>query len=88
MVQIVQFCPNCNNILIPKKGTDLLFCRACNVEFKLESKEEYQIIKKIKHNEAESAPIVVNESEVRKKISEDDRKAYEEFFGKTEQPSY
>jgi len=30
----------------------------------------------------------VEKSEMHKKISEDDRKAYEEFFGKTENPSY
>ena len=84
----VQFCPKCNNILIPKKGKNILYCRACDLEFKFTSKEEYKIIKKIQHSESEKAPIVVEEVELRKKISEDDRKAYEEFFRKTESPSY
>lgn len=84
----MQFCPKCDNILIPKKGTDLIFCRACEVDYKLNAKDEYKIVKKIAHSEAESAPIVVSDSDIKKKISDDDRKAYEEFFGKSEQPSY
>lgn len=87
MVQ-VQFCPKCNNILIPKKGKKILYCRACDCEYKFTSKDEYKIIKKIQHSESEKAPIIVEESERRKKISEDDRKAFEEFFGKTENPTY
>ncbi len=84
----MQFCQKCNNILIPIKGKKILYCRACDYEYKFKSKEEYKIIKKIHHSESDLAPIVVEKSEIRKKISEDDRKAYEEFFGKTENPSY
>lgn len=74
--------------MIPIKGKNILLCRACDYEYKFTSKDEYKIIKKIQHSESEKAPIVVEKSEMHKKISEDDRKAFEEFFGKMENPTY
>jgi len=42
--------------------------------------DDFKIVKKIKHDEKESAPIVVKETMTRDKISAQDRKAFEEFF--------
>ena len=66
-----------------------LYCKACDEEFELDEKtDEYRIVKKIKHDEKESAPIVVKESMKSDRISAQDRKAYEEFFSGSEVDSY
>ena len=56
----MRFCPECDNILIPKSKK--LYCKACDKEYDLgKDKEDYKIIKTIKHDEKESAPIVVKD---------------------------
>jgi DNA-directed RNA polymerase subunit M/transcription elongation factor TFIIS len=83
----MRFCPNCDNILIPRNKK--LYCKACNQEFELDKEtEEYKIVKKIKHDEKESAPIVVKEVLKNDRISAQDRKAFEEFFSGSEMDSY
>jgi DNA-directed RNA polymerase subunit M/transcription elongation factor TFIIS len=83
-----RFCPECENILIPRKGK--LYCKACDKEFDLNSDEqnEYKIIKKIKHDDKETAPIVIKEALKSGKISGEDRKAFEEFFTGGEESGY
>jgi len=85
---MMNFCPNCDNILIPKNKK--LFCKACDVEFDLDSSktEEYKIKKSIKHDEKESAPIIVKERLRSDRISAQDRKAFEEFFGSAESDNF
>ena len=80
----MKFCPNCDNILIPKSKK--LYCKACEEEFDLDASktEDFKITKSIKHDEKESAPIIVKERLGSDKISASDRKAYEEFFGSAE----
>ena len=56
----MRFCEKCDNILIPKGKK--LYCKACNEEFELN--DEYKIVKKIKHDEKETAPIVVEQAAV------------------------
>ena len=84
----MRFCPECDNILIPRKKK--LYCKACDKEFDLASdqKKEYKIIKTIKHDEKESAPIIIKESIKGDKISGEDWKAYEEFFTSGEESGY
>jgi len=54
----MKFCSECNNIIFPKNGK--LYCKACDKEVDLEVEaEDFKIVKKIKHDEKESAPIVV-----------------------------
>lgn len=66
-------------MLIPRNGK--LYCKACEEEFNLENdKEGYNIQKKIRHDEKESAPIVVKEGLRGERISSADRKAYEDLF--------
>ncbi len=76
----MKFCPKCDNILFPHKKK--LYCKACNLEFDLDidQKDEYKIVKVIKHDEMDSAPIIIRKNLKSGKISEEDRKAYEEFF--------
>lgn len=62
-----------------------LYCKACEKEFELDPKtDEYKIVKTIKHDEKESAPIVIKEGIKGDRISAQDRKAYEEFFDLSE----
>ncbi len=79
VIEIMKFCPDCDNIILPKNKK--LYCKACDKEFDLDSKaDDFKIVKKIKHDEKETAPIVVKETLASAKISAQDRKAYEEFF--------
>jgi DNA-directed RNA polymerase subunit M len=86
-VEIVKFCDTCGNMLIPKNGK--LYCKACEEEFELgASKEEYKIIKKIRHDEKESAPIIIKEGLKGERISSEDRKAYEDLFSSSDGDAY
>ena len=78
-----KFCPDCDNFLVPRNKK--LYCKACEKEFELDPKtEDYKIVKTIKHDEKESAPIIVKEGLKGDRISAQDRKAYEEFFDLSE----
>ena len=70
-------------MLIPK--THKLFCKACEEEFDLDASkpEDYKIVKKIRHNEKENAPIIIKEGLKRERISAQDRKAHEDYFSGT-----
>ena len=81
----MRFCPECNNLLIPRKNK--LYCKACDIEFELE-KDDYKIVKRIRHDDKESAPVVVKQTLESSKISGEDRKAYEEFFGTSEESGW
>ena len=75
----MKFCPDCDNIIFPRNKK--LYCKACEKEFDLDTEaDDFKIVKKIKHDEKESAPIVVKETMSSPKISAQDRKAFEEFF--------
>ncbi len=84
----MRFCPNCDNILIPKKKK--LFCKACDQEFELDknSPDDYKLVKTIKHDEKESAPIIIKEGLRGERISGEDRKAYEDLFDISEADGY
>lgn len=84
----MRFCPDCDNILIPRKKK--LYCKACDKEFDLDSnrQDDYKIVKTIKHDEKEIAPIIVKEGLKGDKISDQDRKAFEEFFKGSEESGY
>lgn len=74
--------------MIPRKKK--LYCKACDEEFELGSDEqdEFKIIKTIKHDEKETAPIIIKDGLKGDKISGEDRKAYEEFFTSGEESGY
>jgi len=85
----MRFCTECDNILIPRKGK--LYCKACEKEYKFESEkdqEDYKIVKKMRHDEEEVAPIVIKSKLNGEKISGEDRKAFEEFFSGGEESGY
>lgn len=85
--RIMRFCPECDNILIPKSKK--LYCKACDKEFDLgKDQEDYKIIKTIRHDEKESAPIVVKDRILGERISGEDRKAWEDYFGSSEADGY
>jgi hypothetical protein len=73
--------------LIPKNKK--LYCKACEEEFDLGDLEsEYKIIKKIIHDEKETAPIIVKEGLRGERISNEDRKAYEDLFSGADGDAY
>ena len=79
IIETMKFCPDCDNIIFPKNKK--LYCKACDKEIDLEAEaDDFKIVKKIRHDEKESAPIVVKETMGSTKISAQDRKAFEEFF--------
>ncbi len=83
----MRFCETCGNMLIPKKGK--LYCKACDEEFEIgESQEEYKIIKMIKHDDKEVAPIIIKDGLKGDRISDQDRKAFEEYFSGGEESGY
>ena len=84
----MKFCPACENILIPVNKK--LFCKACSetYDIKKEDAEEYVIVKHIKHEDSEALPMIIKNGLASTKISAQDRKAYEEFFGKSEESGY
>ena len=84
----MKFCDNCGNMLVPKNGK--LLCKACEEEFDLDTSktEDYTIKKSIKHDEKESAPIVVKDSLRGDRISGDDRKAFEDRFDISDGDAY
>ena len=83
----MRFCDTCGNMLIPKKGK--LYCKACDEEFEIgESREEYKIIKTIKHDDKEVAPIIIKDGLKGDRISDQDRKAFEEYFSGGEESGY
>ncbi len=76
----MKYCPNCDNLLIPRKKKKI-YCNACNEEFTLNEndRQEWIIIKKINHLEKENDTIIIKQK-YKEKITDKDRKAYEEFF--------
>jgi DNA-directed RNA polymerase subunit M/transcription elongation factor TFIIS len=75
----MRFCPDCDNILIPKNKK--LYCKACEKEYEIgPNNNDYTIVKKIKHDDKEAAPIVIKKVLTKSKISAQDRKAFEDFF--------
>jgi len=75
----MKFCPDCDNILIPKNKK--LYCKVCERYFSFDIEiGEYTIVQKIKHDNMESTTIIVKEGIKMDKISSSDREAYEDFF--------
>jgi len=77
--ETMRFCPDCDNIMIPRNKK--LYCKACDKEIEIDpNNNDYKLVKTIKHDDKEAAPVVVKRIIARSKISAQDRKAFEEFF--------
>ena len=79
----MRFCSKCDNLLLTKEGK--LYCRSCNAFFEAppDVQKEYVLVKEIKHEDNDFGPIIVKVSTNKSKISQEDRKAREEFFLQT-----
>lgn len=78
--QIMEFCPDCDNILIPRKeDPSNLFCKVCDKIVKLKNKpiEEYKISHKLRHSATTSDVIVKRKKIV---ITEEDRRGFEDLY--------
>ena len=76
----MRYCPVCENLLISKKGK--LYCRACNIEIKApkEPQEENIAVKLIKHDLKDFDPVLIIGKLDDNHITQEYRKAYEDFF--------
>ena len=83
----MSFCPNCDSLLLPKKkGTKkVLFCRVCETEFPCNREQDY-LIGHWKEPETKRTNVIM-EDRVKRKISEGDREAFEDYFQTTEDGS-
>ncbi len=86
----MEFCPDCGNILLPKKRTKELFCRVCQKSFPLDEtkdNEKFEQYRKVKKNKAKIdekrralKTAVIEKSEKSKSMTEDEREAYGELL--------
>ncbi|MHA1755878.1 MAG: hypothetical protein ACTSU2_09665 [Promethearchaeota archaeon] len=79
----MEFCPECDALLIPKKGTDELVCPICKKSYKIDknkAKAEYKIGHKRNNKKLSSKTPILENKVLTKTISEDDRKAFEDYF--------
>jgi DNA-directed RNA polymerase subunit M/transcription elongation factor TFIIS len=76
----MEFCEECGNMLLPKKGT--LFCRICKKEFKVKQNvlDTYKVKKKTNKGQRRQLTQIIEDHDDEKIITEDDRAAYEEYF--------
>jgi DNA-directed RNA polymerase subunit M/transcription elongation factor TFIIS len=77
----MQFCPECESILLPKRNSNDLFCRVCNKTFKAEKgKADYKMKSKIEKDRVRSKTAVVETRSRTQSISEEERRAFEDYF--------
>ena len=76
----MEFCPKCEALLFPRKdnGKVILVCKKCGFEGEAEGETEYKLVVKIPHSDSEKIAIV--EGSARKKISEEEREAFEDYY--------
>ncbi|MHA1727727.1 MAG: hypothetical protein ACTSWY_03230 [Promethearchaeota archaeon] len=80
----MKFCPECDNILIPKKNNPkVLFCKVCNKTFETDKKmdniqKEYKISRKKKETVISRDSVV--ERRTKKTISDEDRRSFEDLL--------
>jgi DNA-directed RNA polymerase subunit M/transcription elongation factor TFIIS len=82
----MQFCPICEALLIPRRGSTELFCRICNKTFKaVDGQADYKMKSKIEKDRVRSKTAVVESRSHTQSISEDERRAFEDYFTDGEQ---
>ena len=90
---VLEFCPDCSNILLPKKRTNELFCKICQKSFPLKEKKDKEKIKhyksasedavkktKAKKKLALRSSTIIEEIRKAPSISQDEREAFGELF--------
>jgi uncharacterized Zn finger protein (UPF0148 family) len=78
----LKYCLECKNLLLPKD--DKLYCKVCDKFFKTVKIEEddYKVVRMTNNDEEAEAPVI--KKDLADKVSEEDREAYEDFFGNVE----
>ncbi|MBN2157474.1 MAG: hypothetical protein JW776_15620 [Candidatus Lokiarchaeota archaeon] len=76
----MQFCPDCESILLPKRNSNELYCRVCKKTFKVEGNPDYKIKSKIEKDRVRSKTAIVEERKHSQAISEEERRAFEDYF--------
>ncbi len=78
----MKFCPECDNILIPKRDSSSeLYCKVCEKNFKMgnksKPKEDYVISHKLKRPMIKT-PLIAKRK--RTSITEEDRRGFEDLM--------
>ena len=78
----MQFCSQCEGLLIPKRNTDELYCRICDKSIKIKGKADYKMQKLTNntHQKVRSKTAVIEQRTRSKSISEEERRAFEDYF--------
>jgi len=89
----MEFCPDCANILLPKKRENQLFCKVCDKSFPLKAKKDKEKIKhyksvskdvgkksKVKKKLALRTSIIIEDVRKTPSISQDEREAFGELL--------
>lgn len=82
----MKFCDECGALLVPKKDKKsnkfLLICRKCGNEVTPNSSEidDYVIISDLNHVPREKIEVVKGRARKRKRVTDEDREAFEDFF--------
>ncbi len=78
----MSFCDECGNLMLPRKrdGKKFLYCKTCDVEISVKKEEEDYRIGSSNQNGKVSSTSKIIEGESQKRITEDDRETFEEFF--------
>ena len=81
----MEFCPKCEALLFPKKedGKVILTCKKCGYESVPKKETEYKLVVNIPHSDNEKIAVV--EGSMKKKISEEEREAFEDYYRGMEQ---
>lgn len=78
----MKYCPSCENMLFPKD--DQLYCKVCDKYYETVKikEDDYKVVKNLNNTAEAEAPVVKKDLE--DNVSEEDREAYEDFFGNVE----
>lgn len=76
----MEFCPKCEALLFPKKEGNkvILFCKKCGFETEAKEGPDYKLIVNIPHTDKDKIDVI--KLPVKKKVSEEEREAFEDYY--------
>ncbi len=76
----MEFCPKCEALLFPKKEGDkvILFCKKCGFETEAKEGVDYKLVVNIPHTEKDKIDVI--KLSVKKRVSEEEREAFEDYY--------
>ncbi|WEU39936.1 MAG: DNA-directed RNA polymerase subunit M [Candidatus Odinarchaeum yellowstonii] len=76
----MEFCPKCEALLLPKKVGNkvILFCKKCGFESEAKEGVDYKLVVNIPHTEKDKIDVI--KLSVKKRVSEEEREAFEDYY--------